>query len=102
MIKKQHPDPTKEQTHEKDEDRCEPYHSDRRLSCQTSKLSLSCGAFIQEVPLEVDASEGSFVSAVSRAAPADSVVSDTEYASIADEPADQVPEASHSLVGQMI
>jgi len=42
------------------------------------------------------------VSAVSRAAPANSVVSDTEYASIADEPADQLPEASNSLVGQVI
>ena len=42
------------------------------------------------------------MSAVSRAAPANSVVSDTEYASIADEPADQLPEASDNLVGQMI
>lgn len=50
----------------------------------------------------MDASEGSFVSAVSRAAPANSVVSDTEYASIADEPADQLPEASNSLVGQVV
>ncbi|KAL0024653.1 hypothetical protein WJX77_006333 [Trebouxia sp. C0004] len=53
----------------------------------------------QEAPFEVDASEGSFVSAVSHAAPANSVVSDTEYASIADEPADQLPEASNSLGG---
>ncbi len=50
----------------------------------------------------MDASEGSFVSAVSRAAPASSVVSDTEYASIADEPADQLPEYSNSLVGHML
>lgn len=53
----------------------------------------------------MDASEGSFVSAVSRAAPANSVVSDTEYASIADdmaEPADQLPESSHNLVGQVM
>ncbi len=50
----------------------------------------------------MDASEGSFVSAVSRAAPASSVVSDTEYASIADDPADQLPEASDNLVGQVM
>ena len=86
-------------------DHCEPYHNEGGLSSPTSKLSLTCGAFIQEdnePSFEVDASEGSFVSAASRAAPAASVVSDTEYASIADEPADQLPEASHSLVGQVM
>ncbi len=55
----------------------------------------------REEAYEAEASEGSFVSAVSRAAPAGSVVSDMEYASVVDEPLDDLDETIHDVVSRL-